>query len=227
MFSRGNGISYSRLNSQSSANSFSHGWSSGISGDIFLSPNSSSIPYSRLPSVGSSTTNPRSSTSLGSVSNSAILQKEPAQAISSIQGNPSLVRSSNITGLSRDRVPGIGVQGQFRTLSDLPQGGIKTSSLTSTPLQNGVRQLWDVQEAKIASNAQNMLASGAQSSVKAVRGFSGALGLGAYVSQQAGQGINNLLTNSETATQRSDYEKNLANLSLGGSQSAGIIRAEQ
>lgn len=137
-----------------------------------------------------------------------------------------MARSSNITGLSRDRVPGIGVQGQFRSLSDLPQGGVKSSSVSSTSLQNGVRQLWDVQEAKIASNAKNMLSSAAEAP-KTLRGFSGALGLGAYVSQQAGQGINNLLTNAETATQRSDYERNMANLNLGGSQSANIIRAEQ
>lgn len=110
-------------------------------------------------------------------------------------------------------------------LSDLPQGGVKSSSIASTPLQNGVRQLWDVQEAKIASNAKNMLAS--SEAPKAIRGFSGTLGLGAYVSQQAGQGINNLLTNAETATQRSDYERNIANLNLGGSQSANIIRNEQ
>ncbi|QBL75892.1 putative capsid protein [Solenopsis invicta virus 8] len=228
MFSRGNSIGYSRLNSQSSAASISYGWSSGISGDIFLSSDRSSVPYSRLSSVGSSSTNPRSSTSLGSISDSPLLQRQAPQSISNVQGNSNLVRSSNITGLSRDRVPGIGVQGQFRTLSDLPQGGVKSSSVSSTPLQNGVRQLWDVQEAKIASNAKNMLASTAETaSAKTIRGFSGTLGLGAYVSQQAGQGINSLLTNAETATQRSDYDKNIANLTLGGSQSANIIRNEQ
>lgn len=234
MFGARNGFQYSRLNNEPSNDFISNGRSSTTLNELFIPSNSSSIPYSRLSSDGSRNSNLQADTSFGRASTTNLLPSKSTTTISFKQGNDFLSRSSNITGGANDRIPGIGASGRYTpqineaisNASPISSGKFNSIGITnsSTPMQSGIRNLWSQQEAQIAKNAVSMTAG---STAKAASAGLGTMGLSAFVAQQAGQGINDLMTNSETAQQRADYATNMQNLHLGGEQSANIVKDQQ